>query len=212
MARKSAKPIPTKVPVKYAGQITDSHCGPAVVQMLLFNVGVSVTQEQITDAAGVTETIETHGSRIDQLALAVQTLAPHVQMWCKDHAKMSDLIALVTQYKYPVGVEWQGLFDDPTEITEDTDTEDEEEDYGHYSVISFADRKTKQLIIVDPYKDYVEQDRIFSFEVFRKRWWDTNAVEDSKTGEETYVVDTRLMFIITPKSETFPEELGMRRL
>ena len=32
-------------------QITENHCGPAVIQMLLENVGVSASQEEITVAA-----------------------------------------------------------------------------------------------------------------------------------------------------------------
>ena len=54
--------------LRWIQQITENHCGPAVTQMLLENIDVHVTQEVITEAAGVTHTIETLGTRVDQLA------------------------------------------------------------------------------------------------------------------------------------------------
>ncbi|RPI28884.1 MAG: hypothetical protein EHM70_16260, partial [Chloroflexota bacterium] len=162
-------------------QISESHCGPAVIQMLLANLGIEVTQEAVAEAGGAAELIELNGMRVDQLALAVKELAPEAQFWYKDHAKLDELVALLNVHHYPVGVEWQGLFededdedeeedddeedeedDDDENVLEDSETEDE--DYGHYSVVSHVDEENKQLIIVDPYKDYVSQDRIFSFD------------------------------------------------
>jgi hypothetical protein len=43
--------------------------------MLLENIGVNVTQEAITDAAGATQTIVEHGPRVDQLAGSARGLA-----------------------------------------------------------------------------------------------------------------------------------------
>ncbi|MBI5670172.1 MAG: C39 family peptidase [Chloroflexi bacterium] len=210
MPRKSNTP-PPRIELAYQTQITDSHCGPAVIQMLLANVGVGVTQEQVAEAGGAASTIDMHGMRVDQLAQAVKTLAPEMQFWYKDHSRLNDLIALVSKHRYPVGVEWQGLFETVSDILEDTDTEDEEEDYGHYSVVTYVDRRSRQLIIVDPYKDFAHQDRIFSFDVFLPRWWDTNEVTDPETGRAKLVEDYRMMFLITPKGETFPEQRGMKR-
>lgn len=209
MPGKSSNPLP-RLQLTYQTQITDSHCGPAVIQMLLANVGVAVRQEQVVETGGAAATIETHGMRVDQLARAVIRLAPQMHFWYKDHSTLYDLIALVAKRRYPVGVEWQGLFETVADILEDTDTEDEEEDYGHYSVVSYIDRKSRQLIIVDPYKDFAFQDRIFTFDVFLPRWWDTNEIIDPVTNRVKLVQDYRMMFVITPKGETFPEQRGMK--
>jgi hypothetical protein len=184
-------------------QISESHCGPAVAQMLLANVGVTVTQEAIAELGGATELIELHGMRVDQLAHAVRLLSPEVTFWFKHHSRLRDLIALVTRYRYPVGVEWQGLFED------DESSETEDADYGHYSVVTHVDLKRKELIIADPYKDFVDQDRIFSLEFFARRWWDTNEIVDPITGRSELVEDYHMMFIITPAELTFPADLGM---
>jgi len=54
--------------LRWIQQITENHCGPAVLQMLLENIGVNASQQEITEAAGATHTIETLGTRVDQLA------------------------------------------------------------------------------------------------------------------------------------------------
>src|SRR5258705_9741263 len=133
-------------------QITDSHCGPAVIQMLLSNVGVAVTQQEVALAGGAEDLIEMHGMRVDQLAQAVKVLAPSAQFWFKALSTTDDVAELVLEHKYPVGMEWQGLFDD-----EGDEIDDPEPDYGHYSVITYVDHDKAQLIIVDPYKDYVSR-------------------------------------------------------
>ncbi len=211
MQRKSGNP-PYHVPVTSSMQITDSHCGPAVVQMLLASIGMTATQEAIAAAGGASETIEVHGMRVDQLAQAVHAVAPEAQFWVKEHATIDDVVTVLNDYKFAVGVEWQGVFESPEEVLEDEDDEDEESDYGHYSIVSYVDLDSGQLIIVDPYKDFVDQDRVFPIEVFERRWWDTNEVTDPQTGEAYLVEDLQLMFVITPITDTFPEELGMKRL
>src|SRR5512143_2707996 len=112
-------------------QITENHCGPAVIQMLLENIGVNATQEEITDAAGATQTIATHGTRVDQLAKAVQQLAPIAKLWYKEKASAEDLEYVLREQKFPVAVEWQGLF---------ADMDEEDDDYGHYSILVHIDK------------------------------------------------------------------------
>ena len=111
----------------------------------------------------------------------------------------------MADYDYPVGIEWQGLFEDTLE------DETQDGDYGHYSVITMADPKSRKLVIVDPYKDFRSQDRIFTFEFFMSRWWDTNEVPDPLTGKDRLVEDRQMMFLITPAEETFPRLLGMKK-
>lgn len=182
-------------------QITENHCGPAVIQMLLENIGITAAQEEITEAAGATQTIEMHGTRVDQLAKAVQQLAPIARLWYKEHANEDDLTYVLDVCKFPVGVEWQGLFDD---------MDDDDEDYGHYSIISHIDKAKDELIIVDPYKDFVDQNRIIRMSTFLNRWWDFNEVKDLDTGEKNFKKDERLFFVVVPLSEKFPAEIGMQ--
>jgi ABC-type bacteriocin/lantibiotic exporter with double-glycine peptidase domain len=186
--------------LRWIQQITENHCGPAVIQMLLENIDVHVTQEAITEAAGATHTIETHGTRVDQLAKAVHELAPHAKLWHKEKASFEDLEYVLNEKKFPVGVEWQGLFED-----EDND----DEDNGHYSIIANIDKIKDELIIVDPYKDFVDQNRIIKISLFEKRWWDYNEVKDLETGEKTFKKDEQLFFVVAPLDVAFPERLGM---
>jgi ABC-type bacteriocin/lantibiotic exporter with double-glycine peptidase domain len=181
-------------------QITENHCGPAVIQMLLENIGVHVTQEEITEAAGATHSIATHGTRVDQLAKAVHHFAPDAKLWYKEHASPEDLEYVLDVCKFPVAVEWQGLFGDEDE---------DDDDYGHYSIISHIDRGKDELIIVDPYKDFIDQSRIVSMSLFLTRWWDFNEVKDPQTGEKTFNKDEQLFFVVAPGDVTFPDELGM---
>ena len=182
-------------------QITENHCGPAVIQMLLDNIGVTVSQEEVTEAAGATHTIETHGTRVDQLARAVHQLAPIAKLWFKDKATPEDLEYVLNECKFPVGVEWQGLFND---------MDQDDDDYGHYSIIAHIDKAKDELIVVDPYKDFVDQSRIVKMSVFMNRWWDFNEVKDPLTGQKTFKKDEQLFFVITPLSVAFPVELGMQ--
>src|SRR5574340_1799162 len=109
MPRRFAQPKPY-FRIQRSVQISESHCGPAVIQMLLSNLGILVTQEAVAEAGGATSLIEMHGMRNDQLAQAVKTLAPGAQFWYKEKSQVKDLEALINDYKYPVGVEWQGIF------------------------------------------------------------------------------------------------------
>jgi hypothetical protein len=187
--------------LRWIQQITENHCGPAVTQMLLENIGVNVTQEAITEAADASLTIESHGTRVDQLAKAVDQLAPHARLWYKEGASPRDLEYVLNTCKFPVGVEWQGLFDD---------MDDDDEDYGHYSIVAHIDEAKDELIIVDPYKDFVDQNRILKMSVFLNRWWDFNDVKDPHSGEIISKKDQQLFFVIAPKQTTFPIELGMQ--
>jgi ABC-type bacteriocin/lantibiotic exporter with double-glycine peptidase domain len=185
-------------------QISENHCGPAVIQMLLENIGIEVSQGQITIAAGATKTISTHGTRVGQLAQAVHKIAPQAKLWYKEKASLENLIYVLDKCNFPVGVEWQGLFGDKDEDESDDD------DYGHYSVVTNIDTDRNEMIIVDPYKDFADQDRIIDIKVFLKRWWDFNEVLDPKTQQKTYKKDEQLFFVVTPNYQELPQELGMQ--
>lgn len=205
-------------------QISESHCGPAVIQMLLSNIGIEVTQEDVAEAGGASSLIELNGMRVDQLALAVSRLAPQAVFYYKDHSTIDELTRIVIDYRTPVGVEWQGLFDDEEEEDDDDDFDDtdesegavmedsetEDEDYGHYSLIVQAYRRRRQLIIADPYKDYFSQTRVFDFGTFEKRWYDFNEVPDPISGTPMLVEDRNMMFIVVRRNALFPRRMGMR--
>ena len=190
-------------------QITDSHCGPAVIQMLLDGVGMQVSQEEITRAAGAEYSIHEHGTRVDQLALATARLAPQMKFWYKYNSTIDD-IRTILRLGYGVGVEWQGLFYNSEEEEAEDYDDDEELDSGHYSVISYLDEQQQQLIIVDPYKAFVHQDRIIPISTFLKRWWDINEVTNPYTGEKQEVRDEQLLFFIKPSEETALIDQGFK--
>src|SRR5512143_3600139 len=96
-------------------QISESHCGPAVIVMLLHHLGIEVTQEAVAEAGGAVDLIELYGMRVDQLERAVRQLAPQSRFWSKDMATIEELVEIVNTYHYPVGIEWQGLFEDSLE-------------------------------------------------------------------------------------------------
>jgi hypothetical protein len=164
-----------------------------------------VTQEEVVEAGGASDLIDQMGMRVDQLNQAVRRLAPQTCFWYKDHSTIEELVQIVLKFDYLVGVEWQGVFEDTLE------DETQDADYGHYSVVTMADSKSQKLVIVDPYKDFHSQDRIFTFEFFMTRWWDTNDVADPLTGTNRLVEDLQMMFMITPKEVNFPSLLGMKR-
>ncbi len=186
-------------------QISESYCGPAVIQMLLSNLDIEISQKAIAEAGGVRDLIEEQGMRVDQLSRAVRMLAPSTCFWFKDHSTIEELVKIVIDYEYLVGVEWQGVFEDTLE------DETEDGDYGHYSTVTMADPIRQKIVIVDPYKDFRSQDRIFSYEFFMSRWWDMNEVPDPVTGKGRLIEDRQMMFLITPKDVTFPHQFDMRR-
>lgn len=181
-------------------QITSSHCGPASCVMLLSFLGVDVSQESIVEMGGASHKVEDYGMLILEMVRGVERLFPQFQFWYKENATLSDLTQIVRDYKYPVAVEWQGVF-----------YEDSDEDDGHYSVITHIDTANNIIMLSDPYKRFAGIDRMFHILEFESRWWDENEVKDPFTGRVEIKRDDHTMFIITSKEVTFPENLGMIR-
>src|SRR4029079_17727650 len=120
-------------------------------------------------AANTENTIDEHGMTVTQMAIATQIIAPQIAFWYKYKSKFSDVEKLIAN-DYPVSIEWQGLFEDVI------DDEEQDEAYGHYSIISYIDKEKEAVIMVDPYKDFVDQMRIIPIKSFLKRWWDYNQI------------------------------------
>lgn len=85
----------------------------------------------------------------------------------------------------------------------------DDDDYGHYSIIANIGKAKDELIIVDPYKDFVHQNRIVKISVFLKRWWDYNEVKDPYARKKLFKKDKQLFFVVAPLNVTFPSELQM---
>lgn len=187
-------------------QISEYHCGPAVLQMLLAYCGVAAHQERLTELAAIEATIGIHGARVDQLARAVQRLREDVCLWYKNEASVEDLIAIVCRYRYPAGVEWQGFFE-----TREEDEDFEEGDYGHYSIATRIDRRQGLITLRDPYPYFCKQDRVFELEWFTGRWWDINLVPTPENRTLRPVEDRRMLFVVTGNRAHFPSKLGMTR-
>jgi len=197
-------------------QLTGYNCGPATLQILLSHFGVETHQEQMIDAAGVRSSIEKQGMSVRQLAKVIGTLYPYMSFWTKRDSTVSDLVAMVREYNYPVGVNWQGIFEYEHVQEYPGESEDEHEtglsgQEGHYSVLVDLDTMSNYVQLVDPYGHYAGRDRFIKIQEFLTRWWDDNYETDPLTGGHKYVYESRLMFTILPKSITFPEELGMVR-
>lgn len=188
-------------------QQTDSHCGPAVIQILLSYLKKSVTQDQVVDAAQVKTRLKKHGTTPEQLAKAVHRLAPDVEFWSKQKTTKRDLAALLHNFRWPVAINWQGLFYD---TLEEEKLKHPTGNRGHYSVVLGVDVEKDSITILDPYREYSAQPRVFSLKWFEKRWNDEDCEKDPKTGVEKMVKTKRMIFALIPKGNTFPKDLGMQ--
>ncbi len=188
--------------LKRVKQITSSHCGPATLVSLFSFLGIRISQGRIVKSLRAENKIKDTGLVIKDLARAARIVGKgQFTFWKKQNATIGDLDKIVNKYKFPVGVEWQGVF-----------YEDEEGDNGHYCVITEVNKAKGYVKLSDPYKKFVGLDRKFRISDFEKRWWDSNEVAIPYSKIKKLVYDKRLMFLITSKKETFPKKLGMIRI
>lgn len=200
----------TAIPLRRITQLP-AFCGPASLAMMLSQHGVEVDQQAIATATNATD-LEKDGTRIDQLARAVKTLAPDYRMWAKRNATLWDVDVLIHTRRYVVGVEWQGLWT-TEQLKEMGDSGDvNADDLGHYSVITGIDMKKNTLVIQDP-STYYAGTREFTFEAFEKRWFDTNKVgSDAPEEAKEWMDDYHVLFIVAPKDSVFPEALQLKKV
>jgi len=184
--------------LKRIRQISGSHCGPAVLSMLLSHCGSEINQEALVEASEVRHNLESYGMTVEEMGKAVRSIAPQLQFWYKENSNIEDVETIINLHKYPVGIEWQGVF-----------YEDEDEDNGHYSIVTNIDRTNKIITLADPYDRFAGTDRSFHLDEFETRWWDENEVFDPAMGERRIVRDEKMIFIVTPNGETFPHIFGM---
>lgn len=191
--------------VPHYAQQTDSHCGPATLQMLLSQHGFFFSQDQIARAAGVYENIEELGTRPWQIAQAVTNLAPPLRLWWKQNTSRSDLEELIHLHQSAIAVNWQGLFYD--ELQEEP--EDRLGEVGHYSVVVGINPLFDRILIQDPYPDFQSEPREFSLQWFESRWWDRVEDIDTQTDEVVVTSTHRFSFLVVKRGDDFPRHLGM---
>jgi hypothetical protein len=182
--------------LKRFAQITDSHCGPAVIQMLLYRYGFTYSQKQIVAAARAKTRLIKEGTRPDHLARAVRVLAPAYRLYFKDLATSRDLNLLINTHKVPVAVNWQGLF-------YDTVLEEKKfspfDDHGHYSIVIGFDPTKDSLVMAEPYYEYTPKPRTFKYSWFKTRWHDADPQTKPKEEFKTSFISKRLLFVVLEK-------------
>lgn len=150
---------------------------------------------------------------IDELGKIIKTLYPELQFWYKFNSTISDLSQMINTYKYPVGIEWQGIFD----YSDDEDETkllypDIDDDPGHIAIVTAIDTLNNTIKVADPDQHYYLKDRKFSILQFERRWWDINQIVDPITKKTKEVDDYHPMFIITSNNTDFPQFLNMSKI
>lgn len=191
--------------MKRTSQISIYACGPATLEMLFSFVGLKVSQTSLIRSIRAWNKIKLFGIDVNDMNKAAKIASKgKFVFWRKQKGKISDLDLAINKYKCPVGIEWQGVF-----------YEQEDEDSGHYGVVTKINKKAGYLRIADPYFNgffgYNDIDRKFRISDFIPKWWDTNEIKISGTSKTRTVKDIRMMFVITPKGETWPKKLGMSK-
>ncbi|QQG41522.1 MAG: hypothetical protein HYV90_05205 [Candidatus Woesebacteria bacterium] len=183
-------------------QVDIYSCGPAVLAMLFSFLGVKVFQKRIVASLRAQKKIRKWGMSVRDLARASKIAGKGgFSFWKKANSKISDLDTIVNKYGFPVGVEWQGVF-----------YEDADEDDGHYGVVTRVDKNRGYLRIADPFHKFAGVDRRFRIKDFQRRWWDSNEIKVGGTSKPRTITDKRMMFIITPKGDSWPKKLGMTKV
>jgi hypothetical protein len=179
--------------MKRVKQITVFHCGPAVIEALFSFLGVRVSQTGVVKSLRAFKKIKRIGLSVKDLARATHALGHGKYVfWKKANSKISDIETIITKYKFPVGVEWQGVF-----------YEFEDEDNGHYCIVTKVDREGGFLRLSDPFHAFSGIDRKLGIKFFTQRWWDTNLVKGR------ILKDRRMLFVVVPQGQNWPKKLGM---
>ena len=197
--------------IKRVRQNTSYNCGPAVLEMLLSHFGIEVDQDTIVEVSGVSSKIKDYGMTVTELARAIAVVAPEMSFWYKTNSSIGELQDIVRNFNYPVGVNWQGIFE-KEDYEEEFDGSFTDDDEGHFSVVVDVDTRNNYIKVADPYGSYAGNDRILSIVEFEKRWWDEDMEMDPVSGKRRIVFYNMTMFLVLPANIDFPVELGMTRI
>lgn len=193
------------IELNQVSQRTSYNCGPTVVQMLLGHMGKKITQKQFIEAAEIQDWIKKHGTQPKHMIRAVKELAPDAKVWFKNKATISDLTFLVKKNKWPVAVNWQGLFyHNPKDEKNYPNPEN-----GHYCIVVDINKAQNKITLVDPYPAFAKSPRVFPLDWFVERWWDIGEEVNPRNKKVKKVLTNKLIFVVTPKKEKFPKHIGM---
>lgn len=162
------------------------HCGPASISMMLSFFGEKVDQRELAAQAGVSDTIEKSGSRLDQLSFAISELLPSYLLLGNFFTSEEDINFVLNELKIPLGVEWQGIFFNEVRGRFEI---------GHYSVLNDYSPQSGDLGIIDPDDESVHCDGIIPKETFFPRWWEINVMNDGKKYKTE-----KCSFVVIPKA------------
>lgn len=176
--------------------------------MLLSFVDVFIDQDHVVDSLGINKKITQHGMTVFEMERYITKNYPELKFWYKFNSSISELSQLINQFKYPVGVEWQGIFDYPDDDDDEPIDDYEDDDPGHYSVITSIDLHQNLITIADPDHHYAKKDRKFTILQFERRWWDLNEVIDPKTKKHTQSDEYHCLFLVTPLSVRPPASIN----
>jgi RimJ/RimL family protein N-acetyltransferase len=203
--------------LKRVKQINGTYCAPASIEIMMSHFGIEANQDEIAECGISAAHARKNGMSIESMAKAIKTLYPEFSLWVKRESSLHDIEKMVREFNYPVGVDWQGYFEEneyeslPPDEYDVPDDPMLKGDEGHYSVVIDIDRGNNQIRLIDPYGHYSENDRYFGIEDFDNRWWD-DRMDKNPDGSKKYVFENKLMFVIVPRSVRVPEVLGMVEL
>jgi hypothetical protein len=189
--------------------------------MLVSRMDRKLSQEEIVDASGARKTVMKVGIPLIDLAMGLRKLYPDLTVWGKTEATIEDVQRLLAE-DYAVAVDWQGIF------TADEYGDDEEDKWGnfwdritrapalkgtqgHYCVALEVNTTKGYLRFADPYGHYAGKDRFVALWEFEERWWDDRIGVNDK-GKKVYILENRLMFLVTRKGDGLPKEMGMMEI
>lgn len=205
-------------------QETGSYCGPAVVQMLASANGLTVSQEEVVEASGAKDSVMREGISLHKLADGFRKLHPDYSVWQKYNSSVEDLANMVKS-GYLVAVDWQGVFVEDEYGDEYWSFKDKwkekwnnfrkiptlKGDQGHYCIVVEVSLKKGYIKFVDPYGHYAGKDRFIATWEFEERWWD-DRIDVDVSGKKSYILEERLMFLIAPKGDILPAQMGMEEV
>ncbi|KKU33034.1 hypothetical protein A3K29_05155 [Candidatus Collierbacteria bacterium RIFOXYB2_FULL_46_14] len=208
----------SNITLSRARQETGSYCGPAVMQMLVSSLGLSLDQEAIVDACKARDTVQRLGLPLVDLAKGLRKIYPELMVWQKEDSSVEDIHKLL-EAGYIVGVDWQGIFnsdeygDDAVNKWSDfwnkiTGVPEIKGEQGHYCVALEVNKKKGYLRFADPYGHYAGKDRFVALWEFEERWWDDRIGKDAR-GKKIYVLEKRLIFVVAKKGDQKPAKFGM---
>src|SRR3989344_5318099 len=193
----------SNITLSRARQETGSYCGPAVMQMLVSSLGLSMDQETLVDACKARKTVMSEGIPLVDLSKGLKIIYPELVVWQKENSSVDDIQKLL-EAGYFVGVDWQGIFNSDEYGDEIWNSNDKlmqwwkkvihepiaVGDQGHYCVALEVNKKKGYLRFADPYGHYAGKDRFVALWEFEERWWDDRLDRDTQ-GRKKDVFEDR---------------------